>query len=244
MAITPGGGSSPRSGDLDSLLGGGAMVSLTTGYGPRNIGLSQLMAAMMANNKAKTPADYGPAPSGTGLGFLTGINYGSTGLTQEQMAADPFGGGWKNNYTPAFLAQFLKGEMGPGGYLGAASQTRATALGMGQIVRGGEADIAAQQRSMAAAGVAAPSLTAMRSANQSVMADRARSYLTQRRSEQDEMRFDAMKGFVDMLSQTVASQKSLEANYEAAKAGASATRSAGRSGMFGAIVGGALSALL
>jgi hypothetical protein len=200
------------------------------------------MEAMMANNR-KAPANYGPAPSGTGLGFLTGINYGSTGLTQEQMAADPFGGGWRQNYTPAFLAQFLKGEMGPGGYLGAASQTRATALGMGQIVRGGEADMAAQQRAMAASGVAAPALAAMRTANQSAMADRARSYLTQRRAEQDEMRFDAMKGFVDMLSQTVASQKSLEANYEAAKQGARATRSAGSMGMMGAIIGGALSAL-
>jgi len=200
------------------------------------------MEAMMANNQ-RAPANYGSAPSGTGLGFLTGINYGSTGLTQEQMAADPFGGGWRRNYTPAFLAQFLKGEMGPGGYLGAASQTRATALGMGQIVRGGEADMAAQQRAMAASGVAAPALAAMRTANQSAMADRARSYLTQRTAEQGEMRFDAMKGFVDMLSQTVASQKSLEANYEAAKAGARATKSAGAMGMAGMIIGGALSAI-
>lgn len=235
-------GLTPVSGDLDSLLGGNANVSLTTGYGPRTIGLGQLMEAMLANNQ-RAPANYGPAPSGTGLGFLTGINYGSTGLTQEQMAADPFGGGWQKNYTPAFLAQFLKGEMGPGGYLGAASQTRATALGMGQIVRGGEADMAAQQRAMAASGVAAPALAAMRTANQSTMADRARSYLTQRTAEQGEMRFDAMKGFVDMLSQTVASQKSLEANYAAAKTGASATRSAGAMGMAGMIMGGMLAGI-
>jgi len=218
--------------------GGGAGTGTGLGF---LIPLSAFMGSMVQNQAA--PTSYGPAPTGTGLGFLTGINYGSTGLTQEQMAADPFGGGWKQNYTPAFLAQFLKGEMGPGGYLGAASQTRATALGMGQIVAGGQADIAAQQRSMAAAGVAAPALAAMRSANQATMADRARSYLTQRRVEQDEMRFDAMKGFVDMLSQTVASQKSLEENYEAAKAGAAATRSAGRSGMFGAILGGAAAGL-
>lgn len=236
-------GSSERHDSLSSLIAEGAMIGLHTGYGGRHIGLGEFMEAMMANNQKKAPETYGSAPSGTGLGFLTGINYGSTGLTQEQMAADPFGGGWKQNYTPAFLAQFLKGEMGPGGYLGAASQTRATALGMGQIVRGGEADMAAQQRAMAASGVAAPALAAMRTANQSAMADRARSYLTQRRAEQDGMRFDAMKGFIDMLSQTVASQKSLEANYEAAKAGARATKSAGRSGMFGAIIGGALSAL-
>jgi hypothetical protein len=114
---------------------------------------------------------------------------------------------------------------------------------MGQIVRGGEADMAAQQRAMAASGVAAPALAAMRTANQSAMADRARSYLTQRTAEQGEMRFDAMKGFVDMLSQTVASQKSLEANYEAAKAGARATKSAGAMGMAGMIIGGALSAI-
>lgn len=231
-----------ENGNIDSLVSGNAQVGLTTGYGPRSIGLGQLMEAMMANNQ-RAPANYGSAPSGTGLGFLTGINYGSTGLTQEQMAADPFGGGWRRNYTPAFLAQFLKGEMGPGGYLGAASQTRATALGMGQIVRGGEADMAAQQRAMAASGVAAPALAAMRTANQSAMADRARSYLTQRTAEQGEMRFDAMKGFVDMLSQTVASQKSLEANYEAAKAGARATKSAGAMGMAGMIIGGALSAI-
>lgn len=188
-------------------------------------------------------SQYGPAPAGTGLGFLTGINYGSTGLTQEQMAADPFGGGWKRNYTPAFLAQFLKGEMGPGGYLGAASQTRSTALGMGQIIGGGEADIAAQQRAMAASGVAAPALAAMRSANRSAMADRARSYLTQRRAEQDSLRFDAMKGFVDMLSQTVASQKALEANYAAAREGAKATKQAGVMQAGGTILGAGIMAL-
>jgi len=205
--------------------------------------LSAQTAYALLQRQSGPTSQYGPAPAGTGLGFLTGINYGSTGLTQEQMAADPFGGGWKNNYTPAFLAQFLKGEMGPGGYLGAASQTRSTALGMGQIIGGGEADIAAQQRAMAASGVAAPALAAMRSANRSAMADRARSYLTQRKAEQDSMRFDAMKGFVDMLSQTVASQKALEANYLAAKAGAKATKQAGAMGAFGTIAGAGIMAL-
>lgn len=81
-------------------------------------------------------------PSGTGAGLLGSLNWGAPyGITQEQLASNPFGGKRTQNYSPAFLAQWLKGEMGPGGFLGAASQMRSTALGMGQIIEIGRAHV-------------------------------------------------------------------------------------------------------
>lgn len=217
-----------------------------TGYGPntgpRGVGLEFLKRESEEEKFRRSYRTRGgdplTAPSGTGAAMLGSLNWGAPyGVTQEQLAANPFGGSSKQNYSPAFLAQWLKGEMGPGGFLGAASQTRSTALGMGQIIGGGEADVNAAMRSYAASGVAAPAMAAMRGANRSIMADRARSYLTQRRAEQDSMRFDAMKGFVDTVMQTVAAAKGQQINLEAAKEGASATRSAGKTAAAGAMLG-------
>lgn len=180
-------------------------------------------------------------PSGTGAEILGSLNWGAPyGLTQEQLAANPFGGKKTQNFSPAFLAQWLKGEMGPGGFLGAASQMRSTALGMGQIIGGGEADVNAAMRSYAASGVAAPAIAAMRGANRSIMADRARSYLTQRRAEQDSMRFDAMKGFVDTVMQTVAAAKGQQINLAAARKGAESTEKSGLYQAIGNVVGSAI----
>lgn len=177
----------------------------------------------------------------TGAGFFSSLKFDGQGkLSMEQLASDPFGGGRKNNYSPALLASFLKGQMGPGGFLGAASQTRATALGMGQIIGGGEADMAASERAMAAAGVATPALAAIRSANRSVMADRARSYLTQRRSEQDELRYSAMEGFVNTIMQTVAAQKNMQQSEYLANKAAQSTRKASLIGGIATIAGAAL----
>jgi hypothetical protein len=115
---------------------------------------------------------------------------------------------------------------------------------MGQIIGGGEADVNAAMRSYAASGVAAPAMAAMRGANRSIMADRARSYLTQRRAEQDAMRFDAMKGFVDTVMQTVAATKGQQINLEAARQGAKATEKAGIFQAVGSIAGLATAALI
>ena len=191
----------------------------------------------------------GTGPSGTGAGFLSSLDWGAAGgLSMEQLASNPFGGGRKYNYSPAFLAQFLKGEMGPGGFLGAASQQRQTAAGLGQIIGGGEADMAASERAMAAAGVASPALAAMRSANRSVMAEQARGYLTQRRGEQDELRYSAMEGFVNNVMQTVAASKNMQQAEYAANKAAKATKRAGIvSGLAtvaGAVLGGPLGAVV
>lgn len=193
----------------------------------------------------KAPTDWrgefwaNEAPSGTGLAFLSSLNLGGkSGLTIEQMASNPYGGSAKQNYSPAVIAQWLKGEMGPGGLLGGASQTRKTAVGMGEIIAGGERDVQDQERALAAYGVAQPALSALRSANRSVMSDRARGYLVQRTGEQDEQRYDAMEGYMNMLVQTVAATKNQQLNYAMAKKSASATKQAGIAQGLGNLIGG------
>lgn len=215
-----------------------ALKSATKLYDPTN-------ALGLAGSKKKSSGLKGLAafdansPTGVGSTFLNSLDWGAgAGLSMDKLASNPFGGGAKQNYSPAFIAKFLKGEMGPGGALGAASQSRITALGMGQVVGGGETDIAQQQRGLAASGVASPALAAIRTANRSVLADRSRGYLTQRKVETEQQRYDAMEGFVNMVAATVAANKNQQLNYSMSKDAASATTKAGYAAAAGNIIGG------
>lgn len=232
----------------------GSFIDPTNALGIGMSGKKGWLTGSNAQGSGKTKKGWkgafsGTAPSGTGTSFLSSLNWGAAGgPSMEQLASNPYGGGRGSNYSPAFLAAFLKGEMGPGGFLGAASQQRQTAVGLGQIIGGGEVDVAANERAMAAAGVASPALAAMRSANRSVMAEQARGYLTQRRAEQDELRYSAMEGFVNNVMQTVAAQKNMQQADYAAKKAAKATQRAGIiSGVAtvaGAVLGGPAGAAL
>lgn len=218
-------------------------------------GIGAAMSAgldLPAETKVKGKDQYGAyadaptgGPSGTGLGFLSSMTIGGRSLDDPMWAADPFRGGKKRFAGIAALAgRFLKGEMGPGGYLSDAAQSYETAAQVGAAVGGITQQRLSTESALAAGGLGRAYASRIAGIEENESLTRVRQYNAALVGEVRGMRFDAMKGFIDMVNQTAIAEKGRVAQIDMAHdANRSANRAAtisGISAIVGAGVGGYL----
>lgn len=181
--------------------------------------------------------------SGTGAGFLSGLAYGGNFLGSDGRHLDPTSGGTYEYNTPHMMASFVRGEMGSGGHLASANQSRQTAAGVRGIAASGMVQQKEMLDTLMGRGLNPAQAAAMMRDKESETVDAARDYMGQERHRISGERYGAMQSLMNMTSQTALAAKAAKANYEAVKRGAKATEKAGMYGAIGSMAGSGLGAL-
>jgi hypothetical protein len=187
------------------------------------------------------PASLGSA-SGTGEAFLSSLSFRGVPVTDPGIYSDPFSGGWRKNNAPFLAASFLRGEMGPGGYLSRATQNAAIAAGVHGLIAGGLSRSRALRGALGQSGLASRYALPLARLSEEAAVDEARNFMAGSEAEIAAKRFEANQAFVNMVAQTVAAEKALQGNYEIAKKAAKSSERAGMFSGIGQALGGAVQA--
>lgn len=176
-------------------------------------------------------------PSGTGSQFLSGAGLHGRRLDDPGEYIDPAAGG-PHRFTGPFLqAAFLRGEMGPGGYLSKAEQNLGLARGITGIAATGRTRARELIASLTGSGVNA---ALARGAARDVpvqTGQQATQMMAQGRSGIDEMRFDATHGLVNAIVEAGDAGKTSRLQADIARQSAEATKDAGKSAGIGSFLG-------
>jgi len=176
-------------------------------------------------------------PSGTGLNFLSGTSYMGRPLSDPGNLIDPTAGG-KVDFPGAFLqGSFLRGEMGPGGYLSEPAQQRTLARGVNTIARGGRDQARTTMESLLGTGVNRRYAVGATRDMPLQTANQAGEYYNQGQADIEERRFDAMNAFIDSLLSHAEKGKDAKLQKYISKKAADATKKAGQTAALGAAAG-------
>lgn len=239
-------GSMPSGGGFNATAwGGGSQASTSGGSGDPAPGINatghtqewfdkhpdkQSTKVYNADNDAATPG-------GTGLGFLNGLSYQGRSLDNPGRLIDPTRGNKTQFNGPFMQAAFLRGEMGPGGYLSEAGQNSAIARDVHGAAEAGRSE--GRQFMDSALGTGLNRRYAVGGARDIGLqtSQRATEVFNAGKANTDEMRFDSMQEFINMTVQSAQRQKEAKLNKYAVKKGAEATKDAGVMSAIGSTVG-------
>lgn len=178
---------------------------------------------------SSNPAKYGPLlqnATGTGEQFLGSFHTGREGAGVLDPLRTRYTG--KFDYRgPQYMAQFLQGEFGPGGYLSPGQQSLETA-GRINSMQGGFRQ--AEQNlfaTSAASGLNGRFVRERAAQGRELGGYQVNEALFAGMGESNSRRFQAMLNYTNMASQTQMAQLRDETNYNLAKKGAKATQMAG-----------------